>query len=713
MKAEEQQDYGQWLFKAGRYAEALPVLKSAAEAAPKDEVLWQRAVLAASRLGEHGQAVDLADRALREHPRSDWLWRQLGSELTCVDLLDKASDALQTSRRLNPNAPFLWRYLAALHRKQKDLEAEIGALKVLVEMEEADSTDLNLLGIAHHNHRNLAKALEFYRLSARGDAHPSFLFNMGLVFNDPEVSQDVDAADAYRRALAINPSYKLAKDRLDATKGKLLPLAIAARIAAREFATASDPFSYYINPFEMLQLDAIGSPDTIDVKTVQRAKKRLLQEIELNDGAVSWLEGCHLDRSAALSIEDALDDAARRRFHWVVFQNKRLLRFLTRGDIDHFLYSDDYFPHDTLELLETEPAFLEFLSKPFARQYNVVLTRAIERRLLPLVEVLFDGRRWVTAEDEDICFEGASKRISALVDAMREKAAQGATRKIALHEMEDFLRERSFVGIFNRLPTAFASSQRELVSELRTLAIDCFNHHQDADLSKSILGLCRQFVFRSVELNSRLEEDFKTIERLLTEERKYEARLSFGAGRELSITKEGIRDRETFFPAMSVAALRWGATITRGSGTESYEYLLFARDDSGNTISVSWRSQGARAAEQSELFHGMIRAAINYLAEAVTAKIHARLVCGQRVSIGSCTVTREGVAFETQGFLFKRARFLPWPDVTTETRNGSIIVRCRSQPHLACALGMRESDNAVLFPVIVATMAPELDHPSE
>jgi tetratricopeptide (TPR) repeat protein len=72
------------LFKARQYPEALPLLKSAAEAFPKDEALWQELVLAASLTGKHDQAVEFATEAIRQHPRSDWLWRQLGSELTSV-----------------------------------------------------------------------------------------------------------------------------------------------------------------------------------------------------------------------------------------------------------------------------------------------------------------------------------------------------------------------------------------------------------------------------------------------------------------------------------------------------------------------------------------------------------------------------------------------------------------------------------------------------
>ena len=142
---------------------------------------------------------------------------------------------------------------------------------------------------------------------------------------------------------------------------------------------------------------------------------------------------------ATISIVDELDDEAKRYYHWYIFQNKHLLNFLTHGDIRHFLYEEDYFPHETLELLNEEPQFRAFLSKPFARQYNLILTLAIEQRLLPVIEVLFDGRRWVEPEDEDICFEGMIKRIQALVEQMEDMERQSTETKITAATIEDFL----------------------------------------------------------------------------------------------------------------------------------------------------------------------------------------------------------------------------------------------------------------------------------
>lgn len=712
MTAHELKETGQRLFKARQYAEALPLLKSAAEAFPKDENLWSELVLAASRNEQHEQAVELAKLAIRQLPRSGWLWRQLGSELTSADRLEEAEKAFANAMSLLGHGDeWLWRNYAALHKKRKNIEKEIEAWENLYASGAANSNDLNSLGIAYHDHKSFAKALEFYRLSAATEPSVAPLFNMGLVFNDPEVSQDADAADAYRRALALNPDYERAKERLDVTKRKLAPLAERARTAAAGLVQSDELFQFYVSPFEVLQIEEVEAVEELDVKAIQRAKKRLLQEIDLNDGKVSWLDDYPLDKSRALAMEDELHDETKRGYHWAVFRNKRLLRFLTRGDVGHFLYSDDYFPGETLELLDEEPEFRAFLSKPFARQYNVALTRAIERRLLPVVEVLFDGRRWVEPEDEDVCFEGAYKRVADMVEAMRSKANDGRERKVSLREVEDFLRQHSLPELFNLLPTPFASAQREFAAEIRTLAISCFNEHSDSDLSKGVLNLCKGFTTRSIELAKRLEEDFKTIERMIVEERKYESRLQFGSDRPFEITKEGVRDGAKFFPASSVKELRWGIAVTGYVGAEVNDYLLVIRNDAGESITATWRTDAKDEEKQTGFFTTMINAVLNYLGVVVVEKLRKRLSAGQQVVIGPCTLTRQGVAFQTQGLIFKKDRFVQWSDVATDRRNGQVILSSTAESGVSVAMPMRETENAVLLPIISAMMEQEQTKP--
>jgi tetratricopeptide (TPR) repeat protein len=314
MTPEELKGTGQKLFKSGQYAEAMPLLKSAAEALPNDEALWSELVIAARESGQHEQAVEFAKLGIRHHPRSDWLWRTLGSEFVEVDKLDEAEKALNTSRTLNSAAPWLWRYFIKLHQRHKNYVKEIEAWQNLRDLDTLSATDLNCLGIAYHNHGNYAKAVQFYHQSAAKSDSAAAFFNMGLVFNHPEVSQDADAADAYRRAIILNPENEKAKERLEATKQKLLPLAKRARSETGSLIRPEEFFQFYVNPFELFPIEFNGGLSKLDPKAIHRARKRLLGEIELNDGKVEWLENQEIDRARALALEDELHDEKKGAF---------------------------------------------------------------------------------------------------------------------------------------------------------------------------------------------------------------------------------------------------------------------------------------------------------------------------------------------------------------------------------------------------------------
>lgn len=96
-EANELKEIGRKLFQAKKFAEAIPLLKSAAEAMPKDEILWQELVMAARDNKEPERAVEFAKQAIRHHPKSDWLWRIMGSQLIEIDELDEAEKALDNS----------------------------------------------------------------------------------------------------------------------------------------------------------------------------------------------------------------------------------------------------------------------------------------------------------------------------------------------------------------------------------------------------------------------------------------------------------------------------------------------------------------------------------------------------------------------------------------------------------------------------------------
>ncbi|MEW6574184.1 MAG: tetratricopeptide repeat protein [Bacillota bacterium] len=712
------------LLKEHRYDDAQRLLTSAIQELPKEELLWEYLVYVACCAGKHEEAVEFAKQAIRYYPHSDWLWQNLGRELILLGRLDEAEKALNNAKSLNPNESCLWRYFAWLHQKRKEYGKEIEALENLHALGEADANELNSLGIAYYNQGNFAKALKFYQLSVAAEPSAVPLFNMGVVYNHPEVSQDADAADAYRRALLLDPSDEDVQKRLEATKKRLIPLAQRARASASDLIRPEEYFQFYVNPYEVLQLDKIKSLENLDIKAIQRAKKILLQEIELNESKVSWLGDYPLDKSIALALEDELYDEDKRLYHWAVFQNQRLLRFITRGDIEHFLYTDDYFPQETLELLEEEPEFCDFLSKPFARQYNLVLTRAIERRALSVVEVLFDGRRWVKPEDEDICFKGAIKWVNEIVEQMRELAEKGKTSRVDLEDIEDFLDNNSVVELFNLLPTAFRTLQSRLVGYIRSLAIACHNEHGDTELSAAVLELCKLFHFKGAELNKQLEEDFEAIKRIIDENRKHSFSAWIHPNQALVVTQTGIKYKGLSISPGDIEGIRWGIFVKTVNGIETERsFSLVVRGD-GTTLPVEWNKRGLIAAakslfrhkdnvvsvaemssnEQEVFFQKMIDAVIHHLLPALVTKLVERLQNGEAVAIGPCTLTQEGIVFRT-GLIFRKDILLPWADVETKMHSGEVIVFSRTNRKAQVSMSAKDTDNAVVLPIICAAMS--------
>ena len=705
------------------HKEATPPSKSETAPCQKDESSWQKLVAAARDSGQHVHAVELAKQAVREYPRSGWLWQALGGELTELDRLDEAEEALNTARSLNPKADWVWRYFAGLHRKQKNQEAEIAALETLCSLNAATWYDLNQLGIACHNYRDLVNALKYYRLAVAAKSEAAPWLNLGLVYSDPELSQDTDAADAYRHALALKPDYERAKGLLETVKRKLLPLADQAQTASIGLVKPDEFFEFYLSPFEVLQIGDTALTEQPDLKAIQHAKKRLLHELDLNDGKVGWLDDFPLDTSCALAMEGELHDEAKRHYHGAVFHNKPLLAFLTRGDLRHFLYSEAYFPRDTQELLDREPGFRSFVSRPFARQYNRVLTRAIERRLLPVIDVLFDGRRWVEPHDDDLCFEGAFKRVSDLVELMRSKVKDGCSRKVSLSEMDDFLQQHSFPELFNLLPAHFASYQSDIIAEIRSLAISCFNQHGDANLSKGVLSLCKRFTLRSVALNKRLEEDFTTIAEKISEDRKHSFSALIRPGQKVGVTRTGIRLGNAKIDSGDVETIRWGIFIRTVNGMKREHSFSLVVGSAKNMLRVEWDMRGllenltsffrksdeglpimhqTTEAQQAH-FEMMIDAVLHNLVPPLLEKLVERLQAGRNVVVGPCILTNAGITFST-GLFFQTDHLLPWHDVDIQRASGQTVVISRTNGNVRVSMAAKDTDNAVILPILCAVM---------
>jgi len=705
----------------GEHDEAIELAKYVIEIDERNANAWWYLALSQDAEGHLQESIASLKTVLRLSPKFATGWGRYGVALAATGQAEQGLKALSKALELDPSLVFAIRKAAEICNKLKDEEGEIRYLTQLdsTSMGLLSAHELNRIGIACWNKKHYGRAIDYYHRSAlsyesyhmwvshhnnmtSGSAAYAPYFNLALLYNHNEVSQDVDAIDCLNRALSISHDYKKASDKLSEIKPRLKKLACDVLKDDDTILGEEEWYQFYINPFELLGADRDEDINVYDTKLIQRLKKRLLQEIDLENGKIEHVNGLTIDKSQAIGICEELNDESLKKHHWSVFSEPFLLGFLTRGEIRHFLCLDEYNPINILQDLDEKrskfsdgPGFREWLSMPFARQYDLVLTRAIRKKRVPMVESLFDGRRWILREHEEKCFEGAKRHVEQLLDPLRQASERAKEVKPNLDQLKQLLDHSGLISIINLLPGPFRDQQSEAVSLIRDIAISSFNTHGDTDLSKAILTLSKKFSFKSAALKQQLEGDFKQIEKLIAEERQHEVKLTQGMEK-LEVTKDGVRQGSKFISANSVSSIRWGTLITGTQYSQIHQYLLVCRDDYGNETTFSWKST-SDIKQGQEHFSSLINAAINYIVPSIVEKLLSKINIGQKASIGPCTLEKSGLSFDKSGWFNSKTVNIPWARVETDMVNGMLIVSDRASPKMRVEMSIRDTENAVLL----------------
>jgi hypothetical protein len=210
-----------------------------------------------------------------------------------------------------------------------------------------------------------------------------------------------------------------------------------------------------LNPFELLNCPSDTDLDDLDARTVKGLKDKLLKEIELEDGVVAWTPHSTNQRRSA---SEELRDDIKREYHWHVFRNPLLLDFLSRGGFEHFLVDEASSPIEIIELLDDKsPAFREWLSEPFAKQFDLVLSRAIDLKNPSLITCLLAGRRWVAPSFTDACFQSSLRQIDRLLQPLRDAGGRAAEINLSVASVKALLDENSLLHLLNSLPAISAN----------------------------------------------------------------------------------------------------------------------------------------------------------------------------------------------------------------------------------------------------------------
>ena len=706
-----------------RYEEALISSISATEYDPDNADAWWLVALNRLSLDDSQNALPALERTLELAPHFSLGWTRYGTTLLNTGDEDSAKDAFENALEQDSEQEEALEALADIYsRRNKDNqqtdERELAILTSLEDVVGLSDFQLNRIGILHYQKKNFFEAIKYWKQAVPSASYgQAGLFNLGLVYNHSEVSQDADAIDMWRLLLKRFPNHAKAQERIASVLPRLLTLTKNETKQGSTLLPKDQWYSFYLNPFDLLNPPDDLEFEDFDAKQIQRLKKILLQEIELEDGCISWMADTYVDKSKAIAICEELNDETKREFHWHVFQNKALLDFLSSGNYAHFLVNETTSPLETIELLEGQGNdFREWLSEPFAKQFDLVLSKAIDQKKLVVLECLLSGRRWVVSSYADKCFENARRQIDRLLEPLRS-AHKFADDIVPTIESVTGLIERSALAdILNLLPTYFRDLQNEAPSLIRDLAISCYNSHSDVELSKNILQIVRRFTFKSAKLNQSLDDDFKQVEEIIRkqreyieeldrEERKYEVRLTCGSNK-WEIKKEGIYQGERYFPANTVVSIRWGAIITHEGSVKSYDYLFAVKDNKGEEIRFAWKAS-TEIEKNQKYFSDFLDAALSYLAPSIVEKLDNRLKAGNIIQIGPCNITERGVQFETKGWVFSDTQFVPWQRVHLDVENGDLIVSDAASPKVRTEMSLRMIDNAPVLRFLAHLRTPD------
>jgi tetratricopeptide (TPR) repeat protein len=214
----------------GRLEEALI---SARHATTLDQgnanAFWQLA-LCQWDLNGAAKALEPLERVTELAPRFAYGWTKLGLALRKTGEDGRAKECLERAIEIEAEETAALIELASIYENDEQPDDEMRVLLALEDLVDLTPYQLNRLGILHHTKKDFYTAIRYYQRVAAEGSGPAGFFNLGLVFNEPEVAQRADAVDAWRRALEEEPGY----DRAPKMIARLLPelLELRQRVTA-------------------------------------------------------------------------------------------------------------------------------------------------------------------------------------------------------------------------------------------------------------------------------------------------------------------------------------------------------------------------------------------------------------------------------------------------------------------------------------------------
>ena len=82
-------------------------------------------------------------------------------------------------------------------------------------------------------------------------------------------------------------------------------------------------------------------------------------------------------------------------------------------------------------------------------------------------------------------------------------------------------------------------------------------------------------------------------------------------------------------------------------------------------------------------------------------------MAGNTIRIGPCSISEQGIKFETKGLFFTNTQFVPWQRVRLDVENGDLIVSDAATPKVRTEMSLRMIDNAPVLRFLAHLRTPD------
>jgi len=166
----------------------------------------------------------------------------------------------------------------------------------------------------------------------------------------------------------------------------------------------------YINPFELL---GFASPQEITPETIRKAKRKLLIEFDLRTDQMLDYRGKSFSKDQIFKVIEELENQSTIEFHFIIFQDKAFLTFLTEGNIKsikHIQYQTKYYHAD----------FIKFLAPIYIQVFSNLLVEYYLKNDAYAIHLLLNYNLFKNRPERRKCFQKLEFRLQFVLERLRE-----------------------------------------------------------------------------------------------------------------------------------------------------------------------------------------------------------------------------------------------------------------------------------------------------